>query len=192
MASILKTLFLWAQSFVNDALLIWNRNQVLPFSVIMMMSFWMKHDDNNSMAFTSNSKEDEDGHNTIQPTGITPCQEHPTLNQPESILESQPSPMRKRVFDCITCWRKNDTMVPSTDQRGKHNNRPRASTEEQVQRIVEHIRSFRDRQSRYALNDTRRLFLPEELNLTKMYNMYCEQFPHHPCSHETATSMSDL
>ena len=109
MASILKTLFLWAQSFVNDALLIWNRNQVLPFSVIMMMSFWMKHDDNNSMAFTSNSKEDEDGHNTIQPTGITPCQEHPTLNQPESILESQPSPMRKRVFDCITCWRKNDT-----------------------------------------------------------------------------------
>ncbi|RUS69503.1 hypothetical protein EGW08_022732 [Elysia chlorotica] len=75
--------------------------------------------------------------------------------------------------------------IPPTDQRGKHNNRPRAFTEEQVQRIVDHIRSFRGRQSHYALSDTRRLFLPEELNLTKMYNMYCEQFPHHPCSQES-------
>ncbi|KAK3702768.1 hypothetical protein RRG08_042752 [Elysia crispata] len=49
--------------------------------------------------------------------------------------------------------------VPPTDQRGKHNNRPRAFTEEQVQQIVDHIRSFRGRQSHYALNDTRRLFL---------------------------------
>ncbi|GFO26859.1 vitamin B12-dependent ribonucleotide reductase [Plakobranchus ocellatus] len=75
--------------------------------------------------------------------------------------------------------------VPPTDQRGKHSNRLRAFTEEQVQRIIDHIRSFRGRQSHYALNDTRRLFLPEEFNLAKMYNMYCEQFAPHPCSQES-------
>ena len=33
--------------------------------------------------------------------------------------------------------------------------------------------------SHYTLQDTRKLYLPEELNLSKMYDMQKEHFPQH-------------
>ncbi|GFN95968.1 hypothetical protein PoB_002247400 [Plakobranchus ocellatus] len=68
--------------------------------------------------------------------------------------------------------------VPPTDLRGKHNNRPKAFSDDQKQRIIDHIRSFRGRQSHYALKDSRRLYLPEELN---GFAITCSYLPKFSC-----------
>ena len=69
--------------------------------------------------------------------------------------------------------------------QGKHTNRPLAFSEHIVNSIIDHIKSFRGRQSHYALHDTRMLYLPEEINLSKMYDMYMEHFPQYKVCHES-------
>ena len=64
--------------------------------------------------------------------------------------------------------------LPGSNQQGKHINRPLTFTEDVVPSIIDHIKSFRGRQSHYALHDTRKLYLPEELNILKMYEMYTD------------------
>ncbi|RUS71872.1 hypothetical protein EGW08_020363 [Elysia chlorotica] len=77
------------------------------------------------------------------------------------------------------------TGLPPIDGRGKHGNRPRAFTDVKIQSIIDHIRSFRGRQSHYTLRDSKKLYLPEELNVTKMHEMYMAEHPGETCSRES-------
>ena len=54
-----------------------------------------------------------------------------------------------------------------------------------MERIIDHIRSFRGRQSHYALSDTRKLYLAEDLNVQKMFELYCERYPDDKVSRES-------
>ena len=53
------------------------------------------------------------------------------------------------------------------------------------QRIRDHISSFRGRQSHYSQEKTRRLYLPEELNISKMFDLYKERYPHDKLVYES-------
>lgn len=77
------------------------------------------------------------------------------------------------------------TGFPPICQQGRHNNRPHAVKPEQLQKIIDHISSFRGRKSHYSLSKSKRLYLPHELNITKMYNMYCGVHPDSKVSYET-------
>ena len=77
------------------------------------------------------------------------------------------------------------TGFPPIDQQGRHNNRPHAVKPEQLQEIIDHISSFRGRKSHYSLSKSKRLYLPDELNIMKMYNMYCGLHPDSKVSYET-------
>ena len=56
-------------------------------------------------------------------------------------------------------------------QRGKHINHPRSFTKDKNVRIINHIRSYRGQQSHYSLKDSKKVYLPEDLNLSKMHPM---------------------
>ncbi|XP_039290187.1 uncharacterized protein LOC120352657 [Nilaparvata lugens] len=70
------------------------------------------------------------------------------------------------------------------DKRGKHENRPNKILEEVADSVFEHIKSFQARQSHYSLAKSKKLYLPDDLNVKKMYNMYKEKFPDHKVSYE--------
>ncbi|CAG4995246.1 unnamed protein product [Parnassius apollo] len=42
--------------------------------------------------------------------------------------------------------------------------------------ICNHIKSFKGRQSHYSLNDTKKEYLPEDLNIKKMYKLYLDAY----------------
>ncbi|KAK3799491.1 hypothetical protein RRG08_035157 [Elysia crispata] len=65
--------------------------------------------------------------------------------------------------------------LPPVDGRGKHASRPHKMSNELRQRIRDHISSFRGRKSHYSQEKTRRLYLPEELNISKMLDLYKER-----------------
>ncbi|KAJ8940122.1 hypothetical protein NQ318_009836 [Aromia moschata] len=71
------------------------------------------------------------------------------------------------------------------NRRGKHNNHPHKLSDVTRSAIRNHIKSFKDRKSHYRLHDSAKLYLPEELNIKKMFNMYCEKFPNLYASYET-------
>ncbi|KAK3732053.1 hypothetical protein RRG08_026440 [Elysia crispata] len=48
-------------------------------------------------------------------------------------------------------------------------NRPHAFSADQLDRVVNHIGSFRERQLHYSRKDTQKLYLPEDLNMAKMH-----------------------
>ena len=79
--------------------------------------------------------------------------------------------------------------LPPKDMRGLHTNRPRAFTTEENDIIINHIKSFKGRTSHYALNRTKRIYLSEDLNITKMYTMFLEKYPEKKCSYETYRSI---
>ncbi|KAJ8940704.1 hypothetical protein NQ318_009107 [Aromia moschata] len=60
----------------------------------------------------------------------------------------------------------------SKDGRGKHKNRPIKLSEETIAAAVEHISAFKGRSSHHSLNKTTKIYLPEELNITKMFRMF--------------------
>lgn len=62
------------------------------------------------------------------------------------------------------------------DGRGRHKNRPQMLPKETTETIHAHINSFRGRHSHYSLNDSKRLYLPETLNIKKMHQMYIEKY----------------
>lgn len=70
------------------------------------------------------------------------------------------------------------------DKRGKHENRPNRVPTHVTDSIIEHIKSFKTRSSHYSLVKSNRRYLPEELNVKKMYNMYKSKFPDHKVSYE--------
>ncbi|GFN96342.1 vitamin B12-dependent ribonucleotide reductase [Plakobranchus ocellatus] len=77
------------------------------------------------------------------------------------------------------------TAMAPLDQRKKHKNKPRAFDEEKFDSIINHIRSFRGRQSHYTLKDFKKLYLPEDLNLSKMYSLHLGDNPGQTCSRES-------
>ena len=53
------------------------------------------------------------------------------------------------------------------DMRGKHGNYPRALPDETKNAVMDHIRSFKGRESHYSLKKSSKLYLSEELNIKK-------------------------
>ena len=58
------------------------------------------------------------------------------------------------------------------DKRGRHNNRPNRTTENQKTKVRQHISSFKTVESHYCRKDSNKFYLPAELNVCKMHNMY--------------------
>lgn len=75
--------------------------------------------------------------------------------------------------------------APPKDQRGRHNTRPNKLSSDVRDSVIEHIKSFKGRQSHYSLKDSSKIYLPHELNIKKMHRMYLEKFPHFPTSYES-------
>ncbi|GFO06504.1 vitamin B12-dependent ribonucleotide reductase [Plakobranchus ocellatus] len=65
-----------------------------------------------------------------------------------------------------------ETGYPPQDRRGKHQNRPSKLSDEQVERIIAHIRSFKGRSSHYSRNKSKKIYLPDELKITKMFELF--------------------
>ncbi|CAG9763718.1 unnamed protein product [Ceutorhynchus assimilis] len=62
------------------------------------------------------------------------------------------------------------------DKRGKHQNRPNKVPDEVVATVKNHIESFPARESHYSRNKNKKKFLPAELNVKKMYELYLEKY----------------
>ena len=69
--------------------------------------------------------------------------------------------------------------------RGKHSNRPRKLTADQNELVVNHIRSYKGRSSHYSHNKTTRVYITEELNITKTFERFREQSPASTTSYES-------
>ena len=68
--------------------------------------------------------------------------------------------------------------------RGHYKNKKHAFSVENIDMIVQHIKSFQG-QSHYARTKSTRLYLPEDLNIFKMYCMFKEKYPLEKCSYES-------
>lgn len=75
--------------------------------------------------------------------------------------------------------------IAPKDQRGKHFNRPRKLSDDKKIAVMNHIKSFKGRKGHYNLADSRKIYLPEELNINKMYSLYCEKHQNLKVSYET-------
>lgn len=75
--------------------------------------------------------------------------------------------------------------VAPRDCRGKYSNRAHKLIDDSKNAIIEHIGSFRGRKSHYSLYDSRKTYLPEELNVKKMYDLFCQSHPLISVSYET-------
>ena len=64
-----------------------------------------------------------------------------------------------------------------TDKRGTHQNRANKLSENVIQQIDEHIRSFPKRRSHYGrIDNDKKYYLSSELNISKMHSLYLEKF----------------
>ncbi|PSN52493.1 hypothetical protein C0J52_11211 [Blattella germanica] len=72
-----------------------------------------------------------------------------------------------------------------SDMRGKHGNHQHKLSVETVSIIRQHINSFKGRKSHYSLNDSSKTYLPEEMNITKMLQMFKCKYPDVKVSYET-------
>lgn len=63
------------------------------------------------------------------------------------------------------------------DKRGKHGNNPHAHSEQSKELVRRHINSLKTRESHYSLKDTSKKYLPEDLNVTKLHNMFKQLNP---------------
>ncbi|KAG5882599.1 hypothetical protein JTB14_026102 [Gonioctena quinquepunctata] len=73
----------------------------------------------------------------------------------------------------------------STDGSGKHTSKFRKLSEQSERKVRTHIASFKSRTSHKSKKKTNKLYLPEEINVTKMYNLYKENYSRKPVSYET-------
>lgn len=78
-----------------------------------------------------------------------------------------------------------DTGTSPQDKRGQHSSKLKSLPDTTYQRVLNHIGSFRGRLSHYSLGDSKKLYLPEELNITKMFNMFKQVHPTEKVSYET-------
>jgi len=63
-----------------------------------------------------------------------------------------------------------------TDNRGRHNVRPRAITEELKTKIHQHIQSFPYETSHYGRKRSKKRYLHSELSICKMYTLFVEKY----------------
>ena len=63
-----------------------------------------------------------------------------------------------------------------------HENRPNRVPDETTKKIKEHISSIKGQRSHYSVNRSNRVYLPPELNITKLHGMFLEKHPDHPVS----------
>ncbi|CAG4955320.1 unnamed protein product [Parnassius apollo] len=62
-----------------------------------------------------------------------------------------------------------------SDKRGKSGSNKRLDNNIK-DLICNHIKSFKGRQSHYSLNDTKKEYVPEDLNIKKMYKLYLDAY----------------
>ncbi|CAH0720974.1 unnamed protein product, partial [Brenthis ino] len=63
-----------------------------------------------------------------------------------------------------------------TDYRGKHNNRPRKMSVPTEESIISHIKLFPVKEAHYVRKSSKRKYLCETLNISKMYRLYTDWF----------------
>ena len=79
--------------------------------------------------------------------------------------------------------------IPTRGHEGKTWQRPHKLMDDQVMEVINHIKSFKGRQSHYSRNRSRRLYLPDTLNISKMHALFREQRPASSISYETYRSI---
>ena len=62
--------------------------------------------------------------------------------------------------------------ISSEDSRGKHRTRPNRMTEEQKQKVKQHIESFKTVESHYCRKHSSKQYLPAGLSVAKMHMLY--------------------
>lgn len=60
------------------------------------------------------------------------------------------------------------------DLRGKHENHKKIAADIK-EKVFNHINSFKGRLSHYSLKDSKKMYLPEDLSIKKMYKMFIEE-----------------
>lgn len=60
------------------------------------------------------------------------------------------------------------------DDRGKHGNRPHKLSDNTKSKVLNFIKSLKGRKSHYSFKDFCKLYLSEELNVTKQHKIYNE------------------
>lgn len=83
------------------------------------------------------------------------------------------------------------TGVSPKNKRGKHNVRPRKLGTDTLNLIHAHIKSFKSRGSHYSLHQSSKSYLPEELNIKKMFQMFIDLHPDVKVSYETYRSIME-
>ncbi|XP_069687825.1 uncharacterized protein [Periplaneta americana] len=89
---------------------------------------------------------------------------------------------RRRLMTLQKCMKSG---VSPRDGRGQHGNRPWKIKEEVGKAIYDHINSFKGRSSDYSNEKTKKLYLPEELSVKKMYEMFKKKYQNLVISYET-------
>lgn len=69
------------------------------------------------------------------------------------------------------------TGQPHVDSRGKHHNRSHKLSNETVETIRNHIKSFKGRGSHYSLANTKKVYLSDDLNISKMFSLFKKSHP---------------
>lgn len=62
------------------------------------------------------------------------------------------------------------------DNRGQHKNRPRKMSVLTEQSVIAHIKQFPVKESHYVRRDTKKLYLEETLNISKIYRLYSDEW----------------
>ncbi|KAJ8868242.1 hypothetical protein PR048_029758 [Dryococelus australis] len=75
------------------------------------------------------------------------------------------------------------------DQRGKYYHKHCSIPEEVTESIVIHISSFKGRQSGYSRKNSVRVYLPDTLNIKRMYEIYKEKNSRLCCMNTTGRSL---
>lgn len=77
------------------------------------------------------------------------------------------------------------TGASPNDGRGKHSTRPHKLPHETREKVVSFLKSLKGRKSHYSLKDTKKIYLPAELNISKLHTMYLSHNPEHKLSYES-------
>lgn len=74
--------------------------------------------------------------------------------------------------------------VSPKDGRGQHSNRKHRVTTQALEAVRQHISSFKGERSHYSLKTSKKVYLPSELNITKMYELFKKSYPTQSVSYE--------
>lgn len=68
------------------------------------------------------------------------------------------------------------TGKPHVDNRGTHKNRPHKISDEDHQAMMEFFGSLKGRKAHYSLKDTKKVYLPENLNVKKLLALFLQKY----------------